>query len=217
MFVIIQDNFVVLGPMRWNKFRFQNFLREECDVDVTDLPQTNESTPIVVNSTIKILPATNAPAVSYNQKTQHLHGPFWQFTDTQAIASYLIEDLPIDFVRSTLKTLAATERYRREIQGTKVTLNGQEISIATTREQRAVFVQQMMAMTDTDVVQWKFDQSTWMQLTKQDFQTIVSAINEFVQQQFQWEAAKHQEIDNVETLDTLDQIQILEPRDDNKL
>ena len=61
MFVIVQNNYVVLGPMVWNRFRFQNFLLEECEVTFTLDSRNDSETPVVVSDEIKILPTASTP------------------------------------------------------------------------------------------------------------------------------------------------------------
>ena len=60
MFVIIYQNQVVLGPMKWNKFRFENFLLSEHEITFT-LDQSNVNSPVTVNADCKILPIEGTP------------------------------------------------------------------------------------------------------------------------------------------------------------
>lgn len=201
MFVIVYNNLVILGPMRWNRKRFENEIQEECEVTTT-LPDKNENNPIIVSDNVKILPVQPTENPPYNPRIENLHGPFWEFTDTVAISSYIAQPLPIDAVKSQLKKDCATERYKREIAGTKVTIQNTEVTIDTNRGSRDIFVQKYLLMGDTDIVQWKFPEG-WLELTKSELGLIVSAGAAHVQDQFNWESTKIVEIDSCETLEQL--------------
>ena len=53
-------------------------------------------------------------------------------------------------------------------------------------------------MGDADTVNWKFPE-TWLTLTKQDLGLCVTAATQYVQECFDWELNKSEEIDNSET------------------
>ena len=103
MFVIVHNNQVILGPMPWRKFFFENIIEEDCEVQVT-LPQKNDGV-YVVNNEISILPARYTHE-EHNPITQKHNGPFWTFTDTEAIGNFVTLDKDVDHVKSELKDLA---------------------------------------------------------------------------------------------------------------
>lgn len=214
MFVIVYDNFVVLGPMRWNKFRFENFLVEEHEITTT-LPQTNEVL-IVVNENCKIYPIQGTESPSFNPRIERLEGPFWEFTETHAVFSYTVGKLPIDAIKNFMKAEAAIERYKREIAGIKIIIQNTEITVDTNRGSRDVFVQKFLLMSDNDIIQWKFPEA-WLTLNKTELCNIVNDINTHIQNQFDWEADKISEIDACETLDQLSVIEILPVIENTKI
>jgi hypothetical protein len=211
MFVIVYNNSVILGPMRWNKFRFENEILEECEV-TKSLPNKNEDQVITVSENIKIYPVQGSPNPQFNPIIEHLNGPFWEFTETHAISSYQVQSLPIDAVKNTLKSETATERYSREIAGIKITIQETEVTIDTNRGDRDIFVQKFLLMSESDTVQWKFPEG-WLTLSKTELGTIVSAGSNHVQSQFDWEATKIAEIDACETLEQLSEIVIRQPNE----
>ena len=198
MFVIVYDNQVVLGPMRWNKYRFENFLVEEYEVTAT-LPQTNEpETMVTVNDNCVIYPVQGSPDPIFNPVIEMLHGPFWDFSNNVATSSFQVQPLPIDAVKNMLKATTATERYRKEILGTTATIQGTIVSIATDRDSRNIVNNTYLIAGDADTIQWKFPEA-WLTLTKSDLGLVVSTINSYVQEQFAWESAKVAEIDACQT------------------
>lgn len=209
MFVIIYNNSVILGPMKWNKVRFQNVILEECEVE-TILPISNGNfEPITINEEIKILPVQYAETPPLNQKIEMLNGPYWEFTPTHAIASYIVQSLPIDMVKGNLKAKLADERWKKEIKGIKVTIQSIEITVDTNRGTRDIFVQQYLLMGESDIVTWKFPE-TWLNLTKSDLGLIVATGAAYVKGVFEWEADLVGQIDACTTLAELDAIVIVE-------
>ena len=207
MFVIVFNNNVILGPMRWNRFRFENEILEECEVSAT-LPDRNDNLDAVaVNQDIKILPVVGTPEPQFNPKIQFLNGPFWQFTATQAISSYVPEYKPLEAAKNQLKELVTAERYKKEVAGVKVTVQGVDVTVETDRDTRNVFVQKFMLMGDNDTVNWKFPE-TWLNLTKSDLGLIVASGAGYIQSQFDWELNKFNEIDVCTTLTQLDQVEL---------
>lgn len=208
MFVIVHNNSVILGPMRWNKFRFENVIEEDCEFTVS-LPSSNDQ-PIIVSDNIKILPIQGTQNPDFNSRIEFLNGPFWEFTDTVAIQSFRKESLNIDAVKNTMKAQTSAVRWKRETAGIKVTIQGTEVSVTTDRGDRDIFVQKFLLMSDSETVQWKFPEG-WLVLTKADLGAIVAAGAQHVQDQFVWEAAKIAEIDACTTHAELAGIVIEEP------
>lgn len=207
MFVIVHDNRVILGPMRWNRFRFENEIFEECEISVT-LPNRNDAFEAInVSDCIRILPIQGTENPPYDTVIETLHGPFWQFTDTHAISSYEVMKLPVDAVKNQLKAKAAEERWRCEIAGFDLELQGQTVRIDTNRGSRDGYAQQYMLLADGSTVNWKFS-SCWLTLSKTELGTIAAAVTAHVNNSFNWEAEKISEIDACLTLEALSSVTV---------
>ncbi len=202
MFVIVYENRVILGPMRWNRYRFENEIAEECDV-VATLPNRNDSfDPIVVNESIKILPIQGTENPPYNPTIEILHGPFWTYTDTRAVMSYQVMPMQLDAAKNQLKAVVADERWRREVGGFDMELQNQTVRIDTARGSRDVYAQQYMLLGDAETVNWKFP-GVWLTLSKAELGAIASSVTAHVNAAFAWEVAKISEIDSCLTLEEL--------------
>lgn len=209
MFVITYDNQVILGPMRWNKIRFENVLAEEHELN-TSLPSSEPTEEYTVTPNCKIYPVQGTPDPAFNPTIEFLHGPFWEFRDGIAYSSYQVESLPIDAVKNALKARTAAERYKREVAGTTVNVQGTDVFVSTSRENRNEYIQQHQLLGNGDTIQWKFN-DVWLSLSKSDLLTIANAINTYVQAQFTWEADKVSEIDACTTPSQLAAIEIEPP------
>lgn len=209
MFVIVHNNHVILGPMAWNRYRFENEILTDCEVDV-DLPDRNDDlSPIAVNDSIKILPVQGTQNPSYNKRTQRLDGPYWTFTDTLATSSYTAGYLPIPAVKNMMKDEVANARWKKENGTVTVTINGTERKFSTDKQTRSTFHQYIDL--GLEHVNWKFSRDDWGTLTQQEITTVFNAIMSYVKECYDWEFDKIAEIDAVDTHAELEAIEIPVP------
>lgn len=208
MFVIVYNNNVILGPMRWNRFRFENEIKEECDITVSLNDRNDDFIPVFLSDEIKILPIQGTETPTFNSKIEFLNGPYWEFTDTVALMSYRVEQLPIDSVKNMLKEQVAAERWKKENSGVLITLNNIEYKFASDRDTRNIL--QNTLQSGINQINWKIDRENWITLTVEDIQFILNSIISHVQQSFDWEYAKNGEIDAKTDLVSLDAIIISE-------
>jgi predicted helicase len=203
MFVIVYNGFVILGPMVWNARRFSEVINEETGISVILDLRNDEQTMVTVNDDIKIYPVTSEPDPEYNPKMQYLHGPFWTFTDTHAVASMTVEQYPIEAIRNFLRQQIADVRWRKQHAGVEVEINGTAYRFPTDPATRVAFHHYLTSGTTN--VNWKINQDTWLQLTDQHISTIFDKIVEHLQTSFDWEANKNNEITTA-TLETIESI-----------
>ena len=164
---------------------------------------------IVIDENTKIY-ASELVYQNFNNKIEHLHGPFWDFTSGKAIGTFQIVENSIVSIKNTLKALVAENRWRKEIAGTTATIQNMEVIVNTTRDGRDIFFQKYMLMGENDTVQWKFSKS-WLTLTKLDIGIAVTAGATYIQSQFEWETTKISEIDACVTAQELDLIDLGDP------
>lgn len=201
MFIIVENNQVILGPMNWRKTAFENCILDDCEVEIT-LPKSNdERSSIIVNENIKILPVTDIGISNeYNSRTQWLNGPYYNFFDTYAEVFHTAYDKDINHFKSELKSEVAANRYKYEIKGITITIQGQEVFIYTNREDRNLYMQAFQLGSNN--VNWKFG-NTFLTLTNSELGTIVAAGATHIQSVFDWESSKVTVIDAASDLVTL--------------
>ena len=207
MFVIVQDNFVVLGPMKWNRFRFENFLVEECETTFTLDTRNDDEVPVIISDSIKILPIQGTPDPQYNPKIEILHGPFWEYTDTHAISSYQVVEMPIDAVKNNLKALAASERWNKLNKAVSVTIDGNTYNFDTSAQ--TIFALQQAITSQIAQLNWKFNSDSWVVLQQSDILLVLQSITTYIQTCFDWELSIINEINACESLQELDAIEIV--------
>jgi len=187
-YVITHNGRVILGPYNdWN-YRYMNaVIKRDTNQDVSIGKADVDNLPldlgngIIVRNAVEVHPEIDT-------RIQRFDGPFWTFTADLGTATYTAVDKPLDQVKGEMKELAKVLRYQKEIAGTKVTVQGYEVTVETDRDTRNVFVQALMLMTDNDTRNWKFPiENVWINLTKADLASIVGAGAAYIQSQFDWE------------------------------
>jgi hypothetical protein len=201
---------VLLGPIEWNPRFIASVLQTDLDLpmkpSVTDSDKNKVPYDIIEN--VRVRPVVfDIP--EHNPKIQHLIGPYWSYTENEATASYVVENRNIDLIRSELKQQVAAERYNREVRGTKITIQEQEVSVDTTRENRDRYAQKYLLMGDTDTIEWKFPEG-WFTLTKEELGSVVTACDNHVQSAFNWELNKSIEVDAAVDHETLNSVVLIE-------
>lgn len=203
MYVISHNGNVILGPMKWNARRFADAIEEDCEVQAS-LPATRDNDNVItVNEEIKIYPAVGAPLPSYNARTEFLNGPYWTFTETEAIAEMEAQPLPLEAIKNFMRAEAAGTRWTKQTAGVEVEVNGTTYKFATDDNARSTFHQYVTSGVSS--LNWKVDQQTWIVLTAVDIQAIFTAILGVIQAAFDWETAKNDAI-TAATLETIETI-----------
>ena len=193
--------------MPWSQKYFIDVLKIRHKI-IANIPgkEPNEM-PFVINEHTKIHCAMdNKPDA--DPMTHCVHGPFWDLSGDVAIANYEIRDLPIEIARNNFRTVLATERYKREVVGTKATVQGLEVSLDTSREGRNIFVQKLLLMSDSEIVNWKFPEG-WLAINKQELGHIVQTGARHIQDSFDWERDMNNQIDACISLEELIQLPII--------
>lgn len=208
---------VLLGPIDWKPSFIAAVLRDDLDL---------EQKPTILVSDVEKVPYDILPNVrvrkveevreEINGKIQRHEGPFWTYTDEIGTATFVAVDKPIDLVKGELKSIVASERYNKEVEGITHTINGTDVFVSTDREGRKIYFEKLISIGDTPI-QFKFADQ-FVSVTKSDLQSICTAIETHVQQSFDWEVEKNSEIDACTTLQQLDELIIVEnPSEDEEL
>lgn len=214
MYVVTYNDEVLLGPIPWNAKMFNTVIEEDTGLIVNLSPLQRNDVPIDLNNGIKIRSASeNKPDL--NEKIQIHVGSTWTFTTSTGVYNYTVVDKPLHIIRLELKNQTASERWQREHQGTKITIQNQEVTLDTSRGARDIFSQKYMLMEDNSTIKWKFPEG-WLTITKLELKQCVDAIAAHVQSVFDWEfnlvsqidnATTHSELNNIIVVDRLPKIQ----------
>lgn len=208
MFAVVYKNRVVVGPMAWNRSLFQGALERQGVQSM--IPRTAPDVlPLVLTNDAKICRVEEVRP-ELNPMTQFYYGPLWDVSGDTAIATYEVHDTPIEFARVNFKTQAADERWKKEVSGTALEIQGQTVTINTDRETVKTYAFKYSMMADGDTIAWKFPEA-WLTLTKAEFASVVQKANDHVQSAFDWEKEIADQIDQAMTAEQLVAITIKEP------
>jgi hypothetical protein len=204
MYVAVYKNEVISGPSQWN-FAMFNIRFEEKGL-TTSVPRTPQE-PFIINEDAKVIPC-DLTTPTFNDKIEYLEGPF--ITDVSgntAIGHYILREKPVDAVKYVLKQEVAAERYKKENKLIKATVQGTEVDVDVSRDNRNVFIQKLIMMGENEISSWKFPQGFFM-ITKPELTQLVATGAAHIQAAFDWEKSKGDEIDACTTLAELDALDL---------
>lgn len=202
MFIIVKDNFIEYGPKEWNKSSFE-YMIYHLTLKKIKLPNENTDA-IVIDEDCKIYPIIKNIRGAFNDSfSQKLIGPFWEFTDTHAIASYDVDLMPLNKIKNEIKEKIKKIKNRK-INGFNVTINinNNDISFFIDENEKRNIFQKYSILNEESIVQWKHSNG-WTELSKINFKQLVDAVNNYIEEQFVWEKTKHDEIDACQSIDEL--------------
>jgi hypothetical protein len=203
MYVIINNNRVILGILPWKAKYFRDVLKIRHKITVT-LPETEPDSsefPYIIDENTVIKRAEENRSDNINPMTEYYYGPLWEFVDDKVIANYEVKIQDLDSAKGNYRQKAAMLRYENEVSGTKITIDDVEHFIETSRDARAKYIEKYIMMGD-DPISWKFREG-WQTITKQNMLDIVHAVDAHVQGTFD------EELDLVEQVNAATSIESL--------
>lgn len=142
----------------------------------------------------------------HNPKTQWLFGPNYDIQENLVVGNYEIKPLNLDIAKSYLLDKLPAARYEKENKQINVFLQGLKLAINTDRDTRAIYANKLLGMGE-NTINWKFNEG-WLSVNKADLEYIIQQIDFAVQEAFDWELSKMNEIKVCKTLEDIDKIVI---------
>ncbi len=208
---LINNNSLILGPMGFN-VRMINSELEELEVEERINPQSYTDLPIHFTDNLTHLLLLERDVPSHDPKYHNVGNFSWEIIQeddvpTKVLLTYPIVDKTLEEVKELRKQEVSP--YRREKENTTITLtvNDTEVEVSTSREERLLLASKLAAAPGPH--NFKF-QNTWLEITTEELQYILNQIDIKVQEAFDWELAKLQEIDACETIDDVYDVVIRE-------
>jgi len=192
MYALINGQELLLGPISFNYRMINSVLEEELEVEFRVTSQDYQSVPLSFTEDIKILPARN-DIPEYDPKFQTVSQTSHTITETEVVFSYGVADKSLEQIKTEYKARVAPERWNKENTTVTVAINDNEITVSTSRDNRLSLVSKLLS--GDGPYNFKFNDGVWVEISKTDLQTILTAIDTVVQAAFDWELAKLAEID----------------------
>jgi hypothetical protein len=192
MYALINGQELLLGPVAFNYRMINSVLEEELEVEFRVTSQDYLNVPIVFTEDIKILPARN-DIPEYDPRFQSVAQTSHTISATEVVFTYTVSDKSLEQIKGERKAEVAPERWNKENTTVTVILNGKEITVSTSRDNRLALVSKLLS--GDGPYNFKFNDGVWEEISKTDLQTILTEIDGVVQAAFDWELAKLAEID----------------------
>jgi hypothetical protein len=208
MYSLVNGQELLLGPIAFNYRMINSVLEEELEVDFRVTSQDYQNVPITFTEDIKILPARNE-VPEFDPRFQGVSQTSHTITDTEVVFYYGVGDKPLEQIKAEYKAGVAPERWNKENTKVTITINGKEITVSTSRDNRLSLVSKLLS--SDGPYNFKFNDGVWEEITKTDLQTILNEIDSVVQAAFDWELAKLEEIDACETKEAVYEVVIVPP------
>lgn len=199
---LINNNSLILGPMRFN-VRMINSELEDLELEDRISPQSYKDLPIHFSDSNTHLLPIEKDIPSYDPKYHNIGNFTWEIIEengvkVKVLLTYPIGDKTLEEVKAVRKKEVAPIRREKENTTIILTLNGTEVEVSTSREERVLLSSKLSSSYGT--YNYKF-KNTWLEITTEELKTILSEIDKVVQAAFDWELTKLQEIDACETID----------------
>lgn len=209
---LINKDSLILGPMGFN-VRMINFDLEDLEIEDRITPQSYTDLPIHFSDNETHLVLIEKIIPEHDPKYHNVGNFTWEIikennTPTKVVLTYPIINKTLEEVKNIRKLEIAPCRREKENTTITVNLNGTQVEVSTSREERLLLASKLAASPGPH--NYKFI-NTWLEVTTEQLQTIVSEIDVKVQEAFDWELAKLQEIDACVTINDVYDVVIREP------
>ena len=209
---LIHNNSLELGPMGFN-VRMINSELEELEVEERISPQSYTNIPIHFSDGLTHLLLLEKDIPSHDPKYHNVGNFTWEIIKendipVKVLLTYPITEKTLEEVKNIRKQEVSP--YRREKENTIITLtiNGTAVEVSTSRDERLLLASKLAASPGPH--NYKF-YNTWLEITTVELQYILNQIDIKVQEAFDWELGKLQEIDACSTIDDVYAVVIREP------
>lgn len=218
MYAFIHDSQLIWGPIGFN-YRLFNSELEELELVNRVLPKDYENVPIYFDEKTCILPAIQI-IPPYDGRFQREGNFEWEIIKENDIPvrvemNYPIHDKTLDEIKGEYKQKLPPIRKEKENVFIDVEINGTTINISTDINERLSLVSKLIASPEPH--NFKFNDGIWMQISTAQLEYIISQIDIKVQEAFDWEYSKIQEIDACTTGEEVYSIVLIEPENQDAL
>jgi hypothetical protein len=199
---LIHNNSLELGPFGLN-VHYINQELEKLEVEERVSPQSFSELPIHFSDDLTHIVPIERIIPEHDPKYHNVGNFSWEIIEendvpTKVLLTYSITDKTLEEVKALCKQEVTP--YRKEKENTTITLtiNDTTVEVSTSREERVLLASKLSAAPGPHNFKFK---NTWLEITTEELQYILNQVDVKVQEAFDWELAKLQEIDACETID----------------
>ena len=212
MYALIHNSQLILGPIQYN-YRMINSELEELEIGARVTPRDYENIPIRFDDLTFLVPVSQI-IPEHDTRFQSVGNFTWEIireSDNPARVemTYPISNKTLEQIKEEYKKQLPDIRRQKETQIIDVTINDTIVQVSTAREERVSFVSKLVSSPGPH--NFKFENNVWLQITTTELEYVISQIDAKVQEAFDWEYTKVQEIDACETGEDVYNVVIVEP------
>ncbi len=200
MYALVHDTQLILGPIQWN-YRLINSDLEDLEIEKRVSPRDYENVPIYFDDKTALVPAVQI-IPEYDPRFSGVGDFSWEIIRENDIPvrvemTYGIGDKTLEQIKAEYKARVAPLRWEKENQLITLTVNNTEVQVSASREERDQFVTKLVSCSNIEnaIHNYKFRNDAWVVIGCTELQTILEEIDHHVQEAFDWEYSKLQEID----------------------
>jgi len=205
---LIHKGSLELGPFPLN-VRYINSELEDLGLEdrISDL--SFRRMPIHFSDGLTHLVCAEKIIPEYNPMYYNLGNFTWEIVEEETSSAilpvkvlfrYSISEKTLDEVKNNRKNEISPERKRKENTSITVNVNGVDVIVSTTREERILLTTKLTSLAPGATCNYKF-QNTWAELSAENLNHIISQIDVKVQESFDWEFSKRNEVDSCSSID----------------
>jgi hypothetical protein len=212
LYALVHDNQLILGPIKYN-YMLINYELEQLEINSRLTSNSYNQVPIQFDEKTFLVYATQVYP-DYDGRYKKITSPSWSIQKENELPSkvlfeYFTEDRTLEEVKNELKSIVPNERWNKENTTVKILVQNTEVEVSTSRDNRLSLMAKLLSLPGP--YNFKFGENLWMEITSNDLQSIILAIDAKVQEAFDWELAKIQEIDSCETVEDVWNVEIYPP------
>lgn len=213
MYALIHNSQLILGPIGYN-YRLINSELEELEITKRVSPRDYENVPIKINNETYLLPVAQV-IPEHDSRFQSVGNFEWEIIREQSEPSevkmtYSVYDKTLDQIKYEYKQQVAPIRREKENTTIDLVIGGTTVTVSTSREDRLSYVSKLVSSPGPH--NFKFAGGVWLQITTTELEYIINQIDLKVQESFDWELSKIQEIDACTTGEEVYNVILKEPQ-----
>lgn len=210
MYALVKGQQLLLGPIGFNYRMINSVLEDELELEERVYTNDAQRVPFTIVDDVKILPARNEDSfVEFDPRFEERTGPTYEVYQMEVVFYYLKREKPLEQIKAERKIEIAPLRREKENTTIDFDVNGTTIKVSTSRDNRIALASK--ATGGAGPYNFKFENNTWAEVTKADIENILIQIDAKVQEAFDWELAKNQEIDACQTKEEVYEVIIRDP------
>lgn len=201
MYALVHNSQLIIGPINYN-YRLINAELEELEVNAKVSPRDYERVPIIFDANTALVPVVQ-DIPTYDERFESIGNFEWSIFQENGYPervdmTYTINSKSLEQIKEEYKSRVSPIRWSKENDQLLIlTINNTQVQVLTSREERAQFVNKLVSCSNIPNAthNYKFRNDVWVEIGCTEIEYILQQIDEAVQDSFDWEYTKLQEID----------------------